>query len=50
MQRAGEEHLRKREQELESPEERMNRVSFRNGKETSVTKAGFSKLFLPRAN
>ena len=50
MQRAGEEHSRKREQELESPEERMNRVSVRNGKETSVMKAGFSKLFLQRAS
>lgn len=50
MQRAEKEHSRKRKQEIESPEERMNRVSFRNRKETSVTKAAISKLFLQRAS
>lgn len=46
MQRSGKEHSRKRKWEIERPEERMNRMSFRNRKETSVTKAVFSQLFL----
>lgn len=50
MQRAEKEHSRKRKQEIESPEEKMNRVSLRNRKETSVTKAAISKLFLQRAS
>ena len=47
MRRAGE-HSRRREQEIESPEERTHRASLRNRKETSATKTGSSKLFLPR--
>lgn len=50
MPRTGEEHSRKGEQELESPEEIMSRVSFRNRKETSGTKTNCSKLFLQRAS
>lgn len=47
MRRAGE-HSRRREQEIESPKERMHGASLRNRKEISVSKAGSSKLLLPR--